>query len=115
MSEEKEEKFAVYCEAEKHNQPLYLSGLTFARLLEDVIVPLESSEPFFVDGAPLTKEMVRAGLGRAPGTVTFSAEQTCEARGCRISHRRPRLSPQPLQAEPRRRARRVASTRRIVS
>ncbi len=59
MPDDTQERFAVYCEATDHQGPLYLSDLTFARLLEDVVIPLESKEPFFVDGAPITKEKVR--------------------------------------------------------
>jgi hypothetical protein len=59
LADEKPEQFAVYCEVAAYDRPLYLVDLTFARLLDDVVIPLESSQPFFVDGAPITKEKVR--------------------------------------------------------
>jgi hypothetical protein len=34
MSEAMPEQFAVYCEAAGYDRPLYLSSLTFARLIE---------------------------------------------------------------------------------
>lgn len=51
---EPEISFAVYAEAEGHQRPLLQIGLSFARLMDDIVVPYESGEPFFVDGAPVT-------------------------------------------------------------
>ena len=47
--------FAVYCEVDGHLEPLLMFDLTFARLIDDVVVPLENQKPFFVDGVPVTK------------------------------------------------------------
>lgn len=59
MSEEKKELFAVFAEAEGYDNPLILTDLTFARLIDDVVVPFEKNEPFFIDGAPLKREKIR--------------------------------------------------------
>jgi hypothetical protein len=36
--------------------PLILTHLTFASLMDDVVVPYQTGEPFFIDGAPLKRE-----------------------------------------------------------
>lgn len=51
--------YAVYAEAEGHDRPLLQLDLTFARLLDDIVVPYQSNEPFFVDGAPVTAVKLR--------------------------------------------------------
>ncbi len=59
MIEQDESQYAVYCEASGHNRPLLLHNLSFAQLIDEVVVPFESDAPFFVDGAPITKDKVR--------------------------------------------------------
>ena len=54
-----EEQFAVIAEAEGRERPLVLTHLSFARLMDDVVVPYQSGEPFFVDGVPLTRQQLR--------------------------------------------------------
>ncbi len=39
---------------------LYMSGLTWGRLVDEIVVPYDSNEPFFIDGAPTQ----RADLSR---------------------------------------------------
>jgi hypothetical protein len=48
--------FAVIAEKSGYPEPLYLHSLTFARLVDDVVVPLESGESFFVDGVSVAKD-----------------------------------------------------------
>lgn len=48
-----EDHYAVYAEAEGHDRPLLQLDLTFARLMDDIVVPYQSDEPFFIDGAPV--------------------------------------------------------------
>ena len=48
--------YAVFAEAQGHDKPLLLIELTFARLIDDVIVPYQTGEAFFIDGAPLTAD-----------------------------------------------------------
>lgn len=60
MSEDdKQESFGVFVEAEGYEKPLILTGLTFARLFDDIVKPFQTDEPMFVDGAPLEKKMIR--------------------------------------------------------
>jgi len=54
-----ESKFSVFAEADGYVRPLMINGLTFARLMDDVVVPYHEKKPFFVDGAPLTPDKVR--------------------------------------------------------
>jgi hypothetical protein len=57
MSERKsEEDFAVFAEAADQSKPLILTHLTFARLMDDVVLPFQTDEAFFIDGAPLKKK-----------------------------------------------------------
>jgi len=51
--------FAVFAESDGYDKPLIMMGLTFARLMDDIIVPYESKQPFFIDGAPVTREKIR--------------------------------------------------------
>jgi len=52
-------RFAVFGEATGHDKPLFMHDLTFAQVIDEIVVPLESGKPFFVDGAPLTKKEIR--------------------------------------------------------
>ena len=56
---EKPDRFAVVCEERGEERPLYLHDLTFARLLEEVVIPFDQGEMFFVDGVPVSKEKIR--------------------------------------------------------
>ena len=51
--------FSVLCQPNDAPGLLFLRELTFARLLDDVVVPFETDEPFFVDGVSLTKDKIR--------------------------------------------------------
>jgi hypothetical protein len=46
--------FAIYAEAEGHARPLIQLDLSFARLMDDIVVPYQSEQPFFIDGVPVT-------------------------------------------------------------
>jgi len=59
MSEPEEQLYAVYAEAEGHDRPLLLVDLTFARLMDDIVVPYETDEAFFIDGVPLKKTKLK--------------------------------------------------------
>jgi len=51
----KEERFMVFAEAKGFDKPLLLMDLTFARLIDDIVVPYDKGDPFFIDGAPLDR------------------------------------------------------------
>lgn len=54
--QEKEELYSVYAEAQGHSRALFQLELTFARLIDDIIVPYQTGEAFFIDGTPLTAD-----------------------------------------------------------
>jgi hypothetical protein len=58
-TEKKEQTFAVYAEAEGHAKPLILIGLHFARLIDDIVLPYEEDKPFFIDGVPLNRNIIK--------------------------------------------------------
>lgn len=56
---EKEKLFGVIAEAEGYGNQLVLLNMPFGRLLDEIIVPYDSGEPFFIDGVPVTKPKIR--------------------------------------------------------
>lgn len=46
--------FAVFAEVDGHQRPLLQLDLTFPRLMDDVVVPYQSGDTFFIDGVPTT-------------------------------------------------------------
>ena len=44
-------RYAVYAEAEGHAKALIMTDLTFERLVDEVVVPYESDQPFFLESA----------------------------------------------------------------
>jgi len=57
--EKKEDQFAVFAEADDQSKPLIMTHLTFARLMDEVVLPYQTNEAFFVDGAPLKKQNLK--------------------------------------------------------
>ena len=65
MTIEPEPKFAVLAEKKDYERPLYLHSLSFGRLMDDVVVPYESGDAFFVDGVSVEKKnLVRIKIVR---------------------------------------------------
>lgn len=58
-NEENKDLYAVFAETEDSIHPLILINLTFARLIDDVVVLYEENKPFFIDGVPLMKEKIK--------------------------------------------------------
>ncbi len=56
---ESEAIFAVFAEAVDYDKPLIQAGLPFGRLIDEIVVPYQNGEPFFIDGAPLTRKTIR--------------------------------------------------------
>jgi hypothetical protein len=50
------QKFAIIAESKNYERTLYLHDLTFARLIDDVVFPYETKEPFFIDGVAVKSE-----------------------------------------------------------
>ena len=53
-----EQLYAVFAEAQGHQKPLLQIELTFPRLIDDIIVPYQTGETFFIDGAPVTPDKI---------------------------------------------------------
>ena len=51
--DEADSKFGVLAEAKEHNKPLILTDLSFGRLMDDVVVPYQNGDSFFIDGVPV--------------------------------------------------------------
>ena len=62
--ENTDDRFIVWAEAEGQNKPLIMTDLPAARLFDDVVVPYQTGEAFFVDGAPVkAKDLKRTPDG----------------------------------------------------
>jgi hypothetical protein len=57
--QKKEDQFAVFAEADGQSKPLIMTDLTFARLMDEVVLPYQTDEPFFIDGASLKKQSLK--------------------------------------------------------
>ena len=51
-----DDRFIVWAEATGHDKPLILTDLPLARLFDDIVVPYQTGDTFFIDGAPVTAE-----------------------------------------------------------
>jgi hypothetical protein len=51
--------YSIFGEIESHDRALIMNKLSFARIIDDIIVPFETGKPFFIDGVPVTKEKIR--------------------------------------------------------
>lgn len=58
-AEKKEPLFGVIAEVEGRNKQLVLLNLTFGRLIDEIVKPYDTDEPFFIDGVPVTKGKIR--------------------------------------------------------
>ena len=52
-------RFAVLAEKEGDPKGLFLHGLTMTKLYEHIVVPYEDGKPFFIDGVPLDRKILR--------------------------------------------------------
>ena len=59
LTENTDFAFAVFAEVKEHEKPLVMMGLSFGRLIDDIVLPLEENKPFFIDGAPVKKDNVK--------------------------------------------------------
>jgi hypothetical protein len=50
---QKEDQFSVFAVRKSEQTPLIQTHLSFKRLMDDIVVPFESEESFFIDGAPV--------------------------------------------------------------
>ncbi len=59
QEQQTERRFGVIAEVEDRKKQLVLLNLPFGRLIDEIIVPYDIDEPFFIDGVPLTRKSVR--------------------------------------------------------
>ena len=52
-------QYAVLAESETQEKPIYQIGMTFARLMDDIVVPYQTNESFFIDGVPVTPSKLK--------------------------------------------------------
>ena len=61
-----DDRFIVWAEATGHDRPLIMTDLPPARLFDDIVVPYQTNDTFFVDGAPVkVKDLRRIKILRA--------------------------------------------------
>lgn len=66
MDEVSDHRFIVWAEVEGHSRPLIMTDLPPARLFDDVVVPYQAGERFFIDGAPVkAQDLKRIKILRA--------------------------------------------------
>lgn len=58
-AQEKEALFGVVAEVEGRPKQLVLLNLTFGRLIDEIVVPYDTDDPFFIDGVPVTRNKIR--------------------------------------------------------
>jgi hypothetical protein len=51
--------YAIYAESEDQSKPLLQLDITFARLIDDIVVPYQSNETFFIDGVPVNAKNLK--------------------------------------------------------
>ena len=56
---ENENFYGVIAKAEGYEKPLVLLKLPFGRLLDDIVVPYDKGDSFFIDGVPVTKKEIK--------------------------------------------------------
>jgi len=61
MEEESQEHklFGIIAESEGHEKQMVLLDFPFGRLMDEIIVPYDTGESFFIDGVPATKEKIK--------------------------------------------------------
>ncbi len=57
--DQQERKFGVIAEAEGYGRQLVLLDLSFGRLIDEIVVPYDNDEAFFIDGVPVTKAKIK--------------------------------------------------------
>ena len=57
-TEDQQSMYGVIAEKDGYSKQLTLIDLTFGRLLDEIIVPYESDEAFFIDGVPVKRDNI---------------------------------------------------------
>lgn len=51
--------FGIIAESNDYDKQMVLLNLPFARLIDEIVIPYDSNEPFFIDGVPVSKEKIK--------------------------------------------------------
>ena len=54
-NDQEKDTFCVYAKVRSINKPLLMLGLSFGRVVDDVLIPFEKNEKLFLDGVPSNK------------------------------------------------------------
>lgn len=57
--EAKEDSFGIVAEVAGRAKQLVLLNLPFGRLIDEIVVPYDSGQAFFIDGVPLTRDKIQ--------------------------------------------------------
>ncbi len=50
--------FSVIAESKEYDKPMIIMNLPFGRLMDEIVLPYDTEEPFFIDGVPVTKDKI---------------------------------------------------------
>ncbi len=56
---QKEKQFGLVAEVEGYNKQLVMLDLPFGRLIDEIVVPYDNDEAFFIDGVTITKSKIK--------------------------------------------------------
>jgi hypothetical protein len=59
QDEQSEPRFGVVAEIDGRPRPVVLLKLPFGRLIDEIIVPYDNDQPFFIDGVPVTRKSIK--------------------------------------------------------
>ena len=59
VKDDDNELFSIFAEVGEYPKPLIMTDLRFARLIDEVVVPYQKGEPFFIDGVPAQKDNLK--------------------------------------------------------
>jgi hypothetical protein len=57
--QDEQKVFGVIAEVEGYGKQLVMLDLPFGRLIDEIMVPYDNGEPFFIDGVPVTKTKIK--------------------------------------------------------
>ena len=58
QEEQSEPRFGVVAEIEGRSRQVVLLNLPFGRLIDEIIVPYDNGDPFFIDGVSVTRKSI---------------------------------------------------------
>lgn len=84
VGQKPDDRFAVLAEGNEQAKPFIMTHLTFAKLMDEIVLPYQTDELFFIDGVPLKKSSLKRikivkQLGNFDGE--FSNLHHCMQRG----------------------------------